>query len=884
MRILVATVCLFLFITGVCQEYSFTRLTEEDGLPGNHTHCFLKDDQGFMWIGTANGLCRYDGTEFVYFTQQQGYSISSDQINELLQDSNGIIWIGTNNGGLNAFDPKTNTFESFTHYPSDPNSIAADRIQTIVHGDENTLWMGFDNAGGFSKLDKKTKKITNYDPFEPLNLRGVKAIRDIVYDKKHNKLWLGTTNGLIAFDLLKEEFQLIEHQLNPLGLTGFFALEQIDENRLIAGFFGAGVDIYHIDEARWEGAFAVSDDPIRIYNMSQKSPTEFWVAARRKGLAIFDTETNRLEFVPSDIEKQKTPFPDFTYEVFGEENGVWVGSRQGASYSYLKTNTFLFNPLNFSVRGNDGVQAITGKYDKIYTAGTGTQIWEIDKVTGKKVAYAGPTNVLSIDGMFEIEGLIYFIGNRNQILIFDKKTKTISEIPFDWKAKNISITAIKPMQKDKAVIICRYGGSYTLDLKSHQIVQTHASISPDIWQHDALIQKDGSLWIATNESVTIYDSQKDSISFYFPKSISSKREKHIYSIAIDPLGNTWLGTGHGLVKVHDRKETLYNVLNSDLLDNYITDIAFDKDKNMWIKTRKGVSKINPTTMEMIHFDQSDGINNEGVLSTVDGEIFYGVSGGYYNLSERIENPVKTKPEVFLTDFYIAGDKAKFDSAINFSKEVHLEYWNNSFAFSFTSPHFVETNKIEYAYRLVGLSENWTHYQNRRFANYTNLDGGTYRFEVKAKSRDSQWSEIKSIVIHLKLPFWETWWFYTLCGLSAVGIGFTFHRIRIRTLQRKADLEAQELRTDALQKRLLDLNLNPFEKQLDIDKLNRALQEPLTDREFEVLDLTIQEKTNAEIADQLFISVRTVKFHLGNTYKKLGVSNRKEALAFVNKTS
>ena len=120
------------------------------------------------------------------------------------------------------------------------------------------------------------------------------------------------------------------------------------------------------------------------------------------------------------------------------------------------------------------------------------------------------------------------------------------------------------------------------------------------------------------------------------------------------------------------------------------------------------------------------------------------------------------------------------------------------------------------------------------------------------------------------------------GVSLLAIGFTSYKVRVRVIQRKAEQEAQELQIEALQKRLLDINLNPFEKQLNIQELNHALNEPLTQREFEILDLSIQEKTNSEIADLLFITKSTVKFHLRNTYKKLGVNNRKEALVFVNK--
>lgn len=871
-----------LIFSGYAQDQKFTRLTEEDGLPGNNAYSFLKDDRGFVWIGTANGLCRYDGYEITSFTQEQGYSISNDHINALIQDSNGIIWIGTDAGGLNAFNPRTETFESFTHDPIDTESIAGDRIQSITEGEENTLWIGFDNGFGLSKFNTETKKFTNYKPFEALSMKGVRAIRDLVYDKKNNKVWLGATHGLISFDLATERFQLINHPLTSINRHGLFALDQIDENRLLGGFFHAGVDIYNINEQSWDEVYTDPSEVLRTYNLSRKSESEFWVAARRKGLAIFDLKSKELRFVKSNIDNQTTPFPGFTYEVEGFDKDVWAGSKHGVSYAISKTLPFTFDSLYFRNPEKGRVTDISGRYDKIYMIGVDNRLWEIDKITNQKNIYEVTSGSLStITGMLEIKDRIYFVSNGKEILVFDKATKKTRVLVNAGDFKEVSFYAIKPWREDKALIMTRYGGLFSLDLNDDQIERIHETKILDLWQNDMLLHADGSIWIGTIKSVIILSSDGETVDYMSPDVISSK-EKYILSIEQDKEGTIWLGTAHGLVKIQNEKETLYNTLNSDLPVNFISGIEFDKDDLMWVKTRKGVTKIDPKTMKMIHFDRSDGIDSEGVLRSIDGEMYYGVLGGYYNLSEEIENSREEIPKVYLTNFQIFGEKKPLESTIDFTNQIDLPYWENSFSFSFTSPTFTEPQKIKFAYRLVGQDKDWIVDSNRRYANYTNLDGGTYVFEVKAGTKNDLWSDPRKITIILASPFWETWWFYTLCCLAIIGAGFGFYKTRINILQRKADQEAQELRLEAFQKRLSDLNASPPDLVLNIDDVNSKLSTPLSEREFEVLQMSLDGKTNAEIAEGLFISLSTVKFHLRNTYSKLGVSNRKEALVYVVK--
>ena len=185
--------------------------------------------------------------------------------------------------------------------------------------------------------------------------------------------------------------------------------------------------------------------------------------------------------------------------------------------------------------------------------------------------------------------------------------------------------------------------------------------------------------------------------------------------------------------------------------------------------------------------------------------------------------------------------------------------------------------------LEGFDLGWNE-GSRRYANYTNLDPGTYTFKVRASNRDAIWGDPRSVIIRIAAPFWETWWFYLLCSVIMVGSAIAFYNLRVNALQRKADREAQELRLEAFQKRLTELNATPPDLTLHFDELNSKLNNPLSEREFEVLKLSLDGKTNAEIGDALFISTSTVKFHLRNTYSKLGVSNRREALEYVSKSS
>ncbi len=887
MRISTAIAFLLISLTVFSQEYTFRRFTKEDGLPGNSVRCFLKDQQGFIWIGTAQGLCKYDGYQFKHYTRNSGFDISDDFINALYQDKAGNLWIGTETGGVNIYYQKFDSIVTMRYNANDLNSIPGDRVRNIVQDSYENTWIGFDNGIGLSRIDS-TGKIKNFDPFTSISGKGVRAIRDIIVDKwRPDTLWVATTSGLIAFNTKKETFHLVNHPLKSVHKYGLFAASQISQNQILGGFFYAGTDIYHIEENSWKETYDL-DEGIKIFDAVRKPEGEVWLAARKRGLALLNLQNDSISFIVSDLKNFESPFPGFTRTVYEDNRALWVGGENGISYYDGIGALFPFDSLPFLSKEFGRITSASGKYDKIYLTGIKHKgLWEIDKITSEKklisIKQGIPPNISS---MLELKDQLLLL-DEHKIYVFDKNWGSIEEI----KASQVidsshKMHTIKRWNNEFALILTALNGIFKMHLKTFEIsplIDKGATNTPS-YLFDACVVKDGSIWIATQEHVLVFDPENSKFSNYRPASILSEKHKVIYSIREDRDGVKWIGTESGLIRLEDGKEKLFNTQNSDLASNYIDQVLLDTKQNVWLATDVGISRLDRDSQAIFNYDYDDGVSSSGAFELIDDQILVGSYGGYslfHPDSIQSDSPLLIS---YLTNFKVLNEEYDLPKAIDFMENVTLDYWQNFISIGYTSPSFAKGEKIRFAYQLEGLDHDWINPTNGRYANYTNLDGGDYIFKVKARMEGGDWGPTKSVKIHIKLPFWETWWFYTLCAIMVLGIGLSTYKARIRVIQRKADLEAQELRIDALQKRLMDLNASPPDLSLDIDKLNSKLTTPLSDREFEVLKMSLDGKSNTEIGNELFISVSTVKFHLRNTYSKLGVSNRKEALVYVVKKS
>ncbi len=307
----------------------------------------------------------------------------------------------------------------------------------------------------------------------------------------------------------------------------------------------------------------------------------------------------------------------------------------------------------------------------------------------------------------------------------------------------------------------------------------------------------GEFWIGTTGGLDKFDRATGQFSHYQhnpddPHSLSSDIVASIYE---DQSGSLWIGTLGGFNKFDRKTETFTRYGTKDGLPNeVITGILEDAQGNLWLSTFKGLSKFNPQTETFKTYTSSDGLQSDrfsvGHYQSKDGKMFFGGDRGFNAFYPQEIKDNDYIPPIVLTDFQLFNESVPVsaDSAVPKSlteiEEIELSYQDSVFSFEFSALHYSDPETNQYAYMLEGFDKDWN-YTNakRRFATYTNLDGGEYVFRVKGSNSDGVWNEEGiSVKIIINPPFWQTLWFRTLTVTLVLGSVFGAFNLRVRTIQ------------------------------------------------------------------------------------------------------
>ncbi|HEY9725779.1 MAG TPA: histidine kinase dimerization/phosphoacceptor domain -containing protein, partial [Chroococcales cyanobacterium] len=289
-----------------------------------------------------------------------------------------------------------------------------------------------------------------------------------------------------------------------------------------------------------------------------------------------------------------------------------------------------------------------------------------------------------------------------------------------------------------------------------------------------------ALWIGTiNGGLNKFERKTEEFTQYKhnsnnPNTLSYDR---VLSMLEYPAGTLWIGTyGGGLDKFDIATETFTHYTEKDgLPNNSVVGILADDEGNLWLSSGKGLSKFNPKTEKFRNYDVSDGLQGnefDGVkayFKSKTGEMFFGGLNGFnaFYPEQVKDNP--HIPPIVITDLKIFDKSVKLDTAISEAKETKLSYKDNFFGFEFAALDYTNPQKNQYAYKLEGFDKDWIYSGSRRYATYTNLDGGTYTFRVKGSNNDGVWNEEgTSLKIIITPPLWKTWWAYTLYVVALVS--------------------------------------------------------------------------------------------------------------------
>ena len=800
----------------------FDRIAKEQGLIPGNVNDILQDSTGFIWMATENGLCRYDGYNFVYYKNEvnDAASLSYNHVFSLLKENGGIIWVGTLGGGLNKFDSRSGKFKRYLHDNNNPKSISSDIVYKVYKDSKKRIWVST-LGGGLNLFDPVNEIFTHFvhnqeDP-NSISSNMVSAI----YEDKARNIWFGTFDGgMNQFIEAKNNF--VHYKNNPLDKNSLSHNQVMDfledsKGRFWVATFGGGIDLFDREKKKFTSVKSDLNFPIipehqnvRILFEDEES---IWVGTY-SGLFKFDKNTFAKTAIYSNPNDPKTINDNKIRSIFKDRTGVlWVGTIAGVNkYDSMKKKFHLVN-FNENYRALlDNLYTIPSKYitEKILWAGPGDSI--ISKSKNRKIKFFGEIDsengfhtVLSSNFYLDEKNYLW-VGSYNGIHYYNIRKNEFFNVQYaDDGTASQGNNFVKWFYIDKKN--CFWAGTLAGGLNffdpEKKIFRRYSHFEENIKSlGDSRVvsvfeDSHGILWVGTYGGLDVYNRKDDTFKHYrvIPNDSTCISNDRIYNIFESKAGDLWIGTYQGLNRYNREKDNFEQYATTQGLgDNTIYSIQEDDKKNLWIRTNDGISKFDPVKKIFKNYNSKDGLpgmelNGNIYFKNNDGRIFVGSSNGliYFYPDELMDNPYK--PTIAFTKLSIMdqevkmGEDSPLTKPLNELDEVVLSYKDKVFSIEFSALHYAIPSKNRYAYKLEGFFDKWVFVDaNNRVAKFTNLNPGEYTLKVTASNNDGIWSDAeRSLRIIITPPYWETWWFRIIAFILFLFVIFLFYEVRLNRL-------------------------------------------------------------------------------------------------------
>lgn len=824
--LLIFIVVAFRFIfatTSNAQEHmNFKYLTIENGLSQSTAQAIYQDSKGYMWIGTSEGLNRYNGFEMKVYKEEKD-SIVNNYILSLKEDKNKNLWIGTNKGisrinletdKITNFeeDEKGNPFykvskilltkkgtiliitknnvyiyddknEKFNIASNENKIFDTENIIDIKEDNFQNIWIGTDKS--LIKVDKNTMETTEYSTSQNKNDLSDDKINSILIDSNNN-IWISTNNhGLIKIIIKEGESNKIIRYLHdksnnttiPSNTTKSI-LE--DDNGTIWIGTDAGLCKYLGNEKFYTYRSNYSDNSLlddNVYTIMQDSTGLIWVGTYT-GINIFDPNNKIIKYKNNSLDENSLS-SNIIQGVYEDEDGLlWIGTRdKGLNIMDRKNNKYT------RIYEGDGeynltsnlIRVITGNQNFIWV-GTDHGLNQINRKTLEIKKYTlddGLSNDTIESLLVDTEGNLW-IGTQDGISILNMKTKKIVDI---------SDEILNGIVKDKHI--------------------------QEIYE-----DKDGIFWLGNyiEGSLIEVDMNKKTSRVY--KIYDYKTEENISTIKCITSGSNnilWIGTSEGLVKFDKLKGRSIRYTTEDgLCNNTIYGLLLDDDGNPWVSTNNGISKFDLERNEFINLGKTEGLqsnefNDKSHYKTKDGSFVFGSIKGLniFKPSQKEELYSSYKPEITFEEFIIRSEKYK---NIN---DLNLKYNQNDIKIKYFVPQYTNNNNLRFYYKLDGVTDDWVLTSSNEVV-FNKLSSGKYTFRIKAKNQSGVMGDEYKITFTIKPPIWKSKGAILIYIIMIVFIIFSNNK-KVKKLDRLV-----AIRTEALINEM-ETSKNLFDKIIEAER-------------------------------------------------------------------
>lgn len=840
---------------GVDKTIKFTQIGLKEGLSQSSVFALCQDYLGFMWIGTRDGLNRYDSRKFLTYRNipSDSTSLADNYILSLLEDSKKRLWIGTRTG-IHRYDRLR---DRFVRIPlpdnSSGNSSPEPMIWSVVEDRAGRIWLGTNQ--GLYCFDEQSKTEPFSLVFEAVRYQlpmGCNNVMSFYEDKKKN-IWISTVNGVLVFEpyrsgsalRLQRHFRQREGELNSEEVR---VVQEVQDGIFWFGTKEGGINVYNtftrqftylVHQPHAKGKSLAGND---VRSILRDRFGGYWIGTIN-GLNYY-SETGGFQTYSASDYDQLSLTSNSIRPIFQDARGsVWIGTYYSGVCVYDRHipifRNYAYSPYVSSLSYNvvSGILEDSGGNLWVGTEGGGLNYMDrfgnVFRQFRHDATKPGTLSHNHVKSLHLDQRDDLWVGTYNGGLnLLRKGSQTFQNIRHDpsipHSLSNNNVYAIRE-DKQGNMWIGTYGGGLNLkkpgremNFESYRLGKTgRYHISSDLIRTVFIDSRD-NIWVGTEDGLNLKRPGADHFEVFrfSPDDPGSISGNVVISIFEDSRNRLWLGTyKNGLNQYHHdtRSFSRFSERNG-LPGNNVFGILEDQQK-LWLSTNNGICSFDPESGSVRSYNTKDGIGgNEFSIGACykagDGQLIFGGTHGLTSFYPRNFSASNYVPPIVFTDFrlfnepVVPGKQHALEKPISVTDTIVLTHKQNIFTIEFSAINYVLPEKNKYAYRLKGLENQWN-YVDVPSATYTNLHAGTYTLLAKGSSNDGIWNEVPAMLtIRILPPPWKTWWAYAIYfALIAASIYMIIRFTRIRTrLEHQLQLEHLE---NERQREINEIKLNFF---------------------------------------------------------------------------
>ena len=810
----------FQWISAIVKYPEAELFTIESGMSQTRVNISFTDSYGYLWIGTSEGLNRFDGYKFIIFKHipYDSTSLSQNFIRCIAEDKDANLWIGTD-AGLNFFDRKSGKFKQYIHNPDDSTTISAHQILSVYTDNKGYIWVNTEES--LDRIDHLNNRILHFPHKGNGFINGSVSQNSQIVEDLNGNLWFSNSNGLFSYN--PETYELtnflnIPSNSESLSHNEVLSIYKDKQGTIWVGTKN-GLNRFNPHRRNFERYLYSNRDETSldfnsINTILEDNKGVFWLGCN-KGLILFDQSNSRTVYLSNLLINKSLFSIGLVNNLFQDKSGiVWMSGFQGLFKIDTKLKKFsVYNSsfYSFPALSGDMISCVFKESDELIWVG----IWEnglniLNRKTGEVEKYysANPNRSRRISSnkvrclLQDHTGTIW-LGSIYGLDIFDPATRSF--IPFREKYPSVSsgilnnrrIICITEDSKgdiwigtDKGVL--RFQRRFKLFTSYNKIYNDNITAEINLvfaLAHD----KNNKIWIGTDNGLNCYDPDKDLFYRYEETGkIKDLSSRIIYSLFFDSHNTLWVGTSSGLNRYNPKEENFDVFTEANGLPNdLINAILEDENYCLWLSTNKGLSRYDILKNEFSNFDLSEGLqsfefNHSVARKAMDGEFFFGGISGFNSFYPRNLPLNPYLPEIVVTSFEIMDNKGYISEYSGGEYKFIDVRFNQSFTIKFAALDFTlpARNQFEYSLSLKGKDGQWISIRNQNSLTFSNLPQGEYILKIRGSNNDLIWNkEGAELYITSIAPFWRKKSAMVLYFLISVYIIYSLIQFRTKSLRK-----------------------------------------------------------------------------------------------------